>query len=81
MHDFNAVDGGVDFGGGDLGAVHVDEDTVVATLTVKLRLFYGRSTVVLIGSTCPAIPVATVVLRALDRVCGGAPWSDLSIYF
>ena len=28
----------------------------------------GCSTVVLIGSTCPAITVATVILRALDRV-------------
>ena len=29
---------------------------------------YGCSTVVLIGFTCPAITVATVILRALDRV-------------
>ena len=31
-------------------------------------LFYGCSTVVLIGSACKAITVATVILRALDRV-------------
>ena len=31
-------------------------------------LFYGCSTVVLIGITCPAITVVTVILRALDRV-------------
>jgi len=31
-------------------------------------LVYGRSTVVLIGFTCPAITVGTVILRALDRV-------------
>ena len=30
--------------------------------------FYGCSTVVLIGFTCPAITVGTVILRALDRV-------------
>ena len=29
---------------------------------------YGCSTVVLIGCTCPAITVVTVILRALDRV-------------
>ena len=29
---------------------------------------YGCSTVVLIGFTCPAITVVTVILRALDRV-------------
>ena len=43
-----------------------------------LRLFYGCSTVVLIGFTCPAITVATVILRALDRVraVGGAVGTD-----
>ena len=30
-----------------------------------VRLFYGCSTVVLIGFTCPAITVGTVILRAL----------------
>ena len=30
--------------------------------------FYGCSTVVLIGITCPAITVGTVILRALVRV-------------
>ena len=30
--------------------------------------FYGCSTVVLIGFTCPAMTVVTVILRALDRV-------------
>ena len=34
----------------------------------SLRLFYGCSTVVLIGFTCPATTVGTVILRALDRV-------------
>ena len=32
---------------------------------------YGCSTVVLLGFTCPAITVGTVILRALDRVCNG----------
>ena len=32
------------------------------------QVFYGCSTVVLIGFTCPAITVVTVILRALVRV-------------
>ena len=31
-------------------------------------MFYGCSTVVLVGFTCPAITVVTVIFRALDRV-------------
>ena len=31
-------------------------------------MLYGCSTVILIGFTCPAITVVTVLLRALDRV-------------
>ena len=47
-----------------------------------VRLFYGFigygcSTVVLIGFTCPAITVVTVILWALDRVRGRAlGWLD-----
>ena len=37
-------------------------------LRCREERFYGCSTVVLIGFTCPAITVATVVLRALVRV-------------
>ena len=51
--------------------------TVVRLLTILLEVAagqqqqyccYGCSTVVLIGFTCPAITVGTVILRALDRV-------------
>ena len=44
--------------------------TDVGGCTVVLRFI--DSTVVLIGFTCPAITVATVILRALDRVRGRA---------
>ena len=33
---------------------------------------YGCSTIFLVGFTCPAITVATAILRALDRVRGRA---------